>query len=334
MMDWICDPKLRMATKEQKGVWIDLICIMAMSERPGYLILDGRPMTTKEIAKALDMRTNYLERCLNQLSKLGVIRQTTDGLLYSKRVEKEMKECLEKRESSRKSVSYRWSKKYERNTNTDTHVIPIEVEIDKESPLSPPKGGNEDCSKKKREATREEVERQVTEVLAFLNKTAGRNFSLKSETARKAVRARLDEGYTVENCKTVITKKHAQWRNSEHEQYLRPSTLFRPAHFDEYLNQPVVGPIGKPPDEPPRMFYPPGVIPAGFKPRDYDAECAALVGKPETTKPKSDFWDEPEPANPPTPKSVITQPPEMTEAEITQRKLMLLAQVSLKSSTG
>jgi uncharacterized phage protein (TIGR02220 family) len=52
--------------------------------------------------------------------------------------------------------------------------------------------------------------------------------------------ARLKDGYTVEDCKKVIDIKYAEWHGGEHEKYIRPSTLFRKGHFDEYLNQSTV----------------------------------------------------------------------------------------------
>ena len=52
------------------------------------------------------------------------------------------------------------------------------------------------------------------------------------------ITARLEEGYTVEDFKVVITKKCKEWKNDpKMSTFLRPSTLFAPSHFDEYLNQ-------------------------------------------------------------------------------------------------
>ena len=52
------------------------------------------------------------------------------------------------------------------------------------------------------------------------------------------INGRLSEGYTVEDFKKVIDNMQTEWGNDEKmSQYLRPSTLFAPTHFPEYLNR-------------------------------------------------------------------------------------------------
>ncbi|PGB54290.1 conserved phage C-terminal domain-containing protein [Bacillus anthracis] len=86
------------------------------------------------------------------------------------------------------------------------------------------------------------------EILEYLNEKAGKNFNYKAEAHRKLIRARWNEGYTVENFKTVINNKASQWLgkfdrdNKPLDRYLRPSTLFAQKHFDNYLNETVSKP--------------------------------------------------------------------------------------------
>lgn len=46
----------------------------------------------------------------------------------------------------------------------------------------------------------------------------------------------MNEGFSVEDFKTVIDKKYNDWKGTEWEKYLRPETLFG-AKFESYLNQ-------------------------------------------------------------------------------------------------
>lgn len=86
------------------------------------------------------------------------------------------------------------------------------------------------------------------EILDYLNEKADKNFNHKAESHRKLIRARWNEGYTVENFKTVIDNKVSQWlgkfdrEGKPFDQYLRPSTLFAQKHFDNYLNETVSKP--------------------------------------------------------------------------------------------
>lgn len=73
------------------------------------------------------------------------------------------------------------------------------------------------------------------EVIDFLNQVAGTSYK-HSETSRKSIRARLNEGFTVDDCKRVICNRWKVWKGTEWQQYMRPDTLFRPSKFEGYLN--------------------------------------------------------------------------------------------------
>ena len=80
------------------------------------------------------------------------------------------------------------------------------------------------------------------EVISYLNQKAGTAFKVNSKDTRKHIKARIDEGFTVEDFKAVIDRKVTEWGNNpEMAQYLRPSTLFG-TKFESYLNQKVVKP--------------------------------------------------------------------------------------------
>ena len=80
---------------------------------------------------------------------------------------------------------------------------------------------------------------QLREILTYLNERTGRNFRM-GKRARSLMEARLNEGYSVNDFKAVIDNMVSKWKGTEWEQYLRPSTLFAPGHFDEYLNTPTI----------------------------------------------------------------------------------------------
>lgn len=75
------------------------------------------------------------------------------------------------------------------------------------------------------------------EIIDYLNKKTGKEFRHSTKSTAKLIEARLNDGYTVDDFKKVIDKKCAEWIETDQEQYLRPETLFKPAHFESYLNQ-------------------------------------------------------------------------------------------------
>ena len=77
----------------------------------------------------------------------------------------------------------------------------------------------------------------VTEIIDYLNAVLGTRYTKCRSTVDK-IKARLKEGHTVDDFKTVIDKKHAEWGNdAKMSKYLRPETLFNASHFESYLNE-------------------------------------------------------------------------------------------------
>jgi uncharacterized phage protein (TIGR02220 family) len=73
-------------------------------------------------------------------------------------------------------------------------------------------------------------------IIDYLNEKAGTKFKV-IQSVRGQIDERFKEGFTLDDFKTVIDKKVADWKGTEYEKYLRPSTLFRPSKFDAYLNE-------------------------------------------------------------------------------------------------
>lgn len=75
----------------------------------------------------------------------------------------------------------------------------------------------------------------VSEVISYLNKKLNTRYRVSNKVTQKHIGARMKEGFTLEDFKTVIDKKCAEWKGGEMEQYLRPETLFG-SKFEGYLN--------------------------------------------------------------------------------------------------
>ena len=76
------------------------------------------------------------------------------------------------------------------------------------------------------------------EVISYLNLKAKKNFKIDTASHQKFIKARLKEGYTIEDFKKVVDVMVAKWKGTEYEQYLQPQTLFG-NKMDNYLNQPM-----------------------------------------------------------------------------------------------
>ena len=76
------------------------------------------------------------------------------------------------------------------------------------------------------------------EVISYLNLKAKKNFKVDTASHQKFIKARLKEGYVLEDFKKVVDIMVAKWQGTEYEQYLQPQTLFS-NKMDNYLNQPM-----------------------------------------------------------------------------------------------
>ena len=77
----------------------------------------------------------------------------------------------------------------------------------------------------------------VKEIVEYLNSAIGSHYKTNVDKTRSFIRARLREGFTVEDFKTVIDKKARAWLgNREMQKFLRPETLFG-TKFEGYLNE-------------------------------------------------------------------------------------------------
>jgi uncharacterized phage protein (TIGR02220 family) len=74
------------------------------------------------------------------------------------------------------------------------------------------------------------------EILSDLNQKGGYKYR-PGKVVNAFINGRFAEGYTAEDFFHVHTVMIAKWKDDEKmSQYLRPSTLYRPSHFQEYLN--------------------------------------------------------------------------------------------------
>ena len=73
-------------------------------------------------------------------------------------------------------------------------------------------------------------------VIGFLNKLTRSSFRANTDATVKAINGRLSEKFTIDDILLVVEFKVAEWLNDpKMSNYLQPSTLFRPANFENYF---------------------------------------------------------------------------------------------------
>lgn len=77
----------------------------------------------------------------------------------------------------------------------------------------------------------------ASDVIDYLNQKTGKSFKATASQTKKLIQARSNEGYFLEDFKTVIDNQCNSWMaDDKMREYLRPSTLFAASKFEGYLN--------------------------------------------------------------------------------------------------
>ena len=100
--DWMGDMQLRGCSYAARGLWAEMLCIMAMAERRGYLVVNDRPLIDPaELARLTSGRPEDVRQLLAELEVARVFSRDENGVIYSRRIVREEA----KRESTRKRVA-------------------------------------------------------------------------------------------------------------------------------------------------------------------------------------------------------------------------------------
>ena len=77
------------------------------------------------------------------------------------------------------------------------------------------------------------------EIITYFNEVAGTHYLLRGKEIKRFIKARWNDGFRLEDFKTVLDKKAGQWKNdAKMSKYLRFETLFS-NKFESYLNEVV-----------------------------------------------------------------------------------------------
>lgn len=204
--------------------WFKLLCLAGKMNNSGVFMMNNRvAYTDKMLATIFRMKETTVQLALQTFEQFGMI-EIVDGVItipnwnkhqsldaYEKKKIRDRLYQAERRAAQMALISK------SSDTSSDTSSDVVVSEEDKE----------EDKNK--------EIDNIYSPVIAYLNDKAGTNYRASSSKSRTCIHARVAEGFTLEDFKTVIDKKCAEWKGTEWEKYLRPETLFG-TKFEGYLN--------------------------------------------------------------------------------------------------
>lgn len=213
-------------------IWVKLLAQAGKTNATGYIYLNENiPFTDEMLSTIFNRPLATVRLALNILKQFGMIEITDNHFICISNWEKYQNlDGLEKiKEQTRIRVAkHRELKQQQDVTLRVTHgnatdiELELDIELDKEKKHIP-----------------------FSEIISYLNEKANTKYKPSSKITKDFIKARWNDGFSLEDFKQVIDKKTVEWINDKKMcKYLRPKTLFG-TNFEGYLNQPGGASIGK-----------------------------------------------------------------------------------------
>ena len=204
-------------------VWFKLLCLAGKQNNSGVFMMGQIAYTNNMLATIFRMKESTVTMALQIFEQFGMI-EIIDGVITIPNWGKHqnLDQLENKKEYMRNYMrEYREKQKLlvckdDCKTNSKANVSEADKEEDKD------------------------IDKDIyISIVEYLNQKAGTKYKASTKKTQTCIHARLAEGFTFEDFKTVIDKKCADWLNdAKMAQYLRPETLFG-TKFESYLNAKV-----------------------------------------------------------------------------------------------
>lgn len=100
--DWMNDPGIRASSLAARGLWKDMLCLAAQHEPPGYVAINGNPLSPDTLARMVGASVQDVESLLAELERNGVFSRNRNGVIFSRRMVRETKKSKIARENGKK----------------------------------------------------------------------------------------------------------------------------------------------------------------------------------------------------------------------------------------
>ncbi len=231
--DWSADVGLRACGLAAKGLWVEMLAIMARSKRKGFLMDGNKKMEIATLSKLLSEPELMLAKLMQELALHNVFSCNRKGIIYHRRMVQDYK--LTYIRSLARKKGGRPKKQNENNGISKTKGL----------------SASASASASKSEDKKESVSETVRTIVDYLNEKTGKKFRPVNSTA-SLIKARLSENRTADDFRQVINIKCAKWKGKtwtdtrtgepvNGDDYLRPSTLFSAKNFESYVNESMPG---------------------------------------------------------------------------------------------
>ena len=203
-------------------IWFKLLCLAGKQNNGGVFQMGQIPYTDEMFAAIFRRPINTVRLALNTFERFSMIEIIRDTVTIPNWGKHQSLDAYEKKKiRDRERIARK---------RAEQKAL-IEMSPDKSPDVAPLEEDKEEEKEKEKDI--------YISIISYLNEKAGTKYKATTDKTKKAIHARLSEGFTVDDFKTVIDKKCAEWIGDEKmEKYLRPETLFG-TKFEGYLNAKV-----------------------------------------------------------------------------------------------
>ena len=259
--DFFEDDTIQYIEEQDNGVYYSnfymKLCLKSLKTHGSLIRLVGEtliPYDVKSLSKLTGVDVDTVRVSMALFEKIGLVKILDSGELYMTQIkemigsETDKAQIMRRKRAEQKALGNNVTGALpECYTDIDKDIdidqdtnIERELEQDIDGQMSD-KSPLENRDKRLENRSNNIVEKEsrlntIKEIVEYLNLKTKKNFKATTKATQRHINARLEEGYSLENFKTVIDKKTKEWLGTEMDQYLRPETLFG-TKFEGYLNQ-------------------------------------------------------------------------------------------------
>jgi hypothetical protein len=99
--DWRADERLRNCGLAARGLWMELLSLMHRSERYGYLLINGKAPSERQLAVQVGATTDELRGLVSELESEAVFSRDRHGTIYSRRMIRDEKKAQNARKNGK-----------------------------------------------------------------------------------------------------------------------------------------------------------------------------------------------------------------------------------------
>lgn len=228
------DEKIQLIESQPDGflmvlVWIKILCLAAKCNQNGFLLVSPSvPFSEKNLSKIFKIKLKIISKSLRFFIDFGMMNFIDGVYVVNKwadyQSDDKFAEMQKKNRERQRAFKERQKQKLKEIKNNSNVTNNVENSVTNGENCSYILNSNNNIT-------------YIHEIIDYFNSKCGTKYTYKNKNYNSQINARLEEGFTVDDFKTVIDKKYDEWHNTESEKYLTPDTLFRPSKFEKYLNQ-------------------------------------------------------------------------------------------------